>query len=90
MVGRATHVSVEIPAKTIFSRPVALIVATKFSSSQAFMDDRLIGVCFANTARISEEAFFAPLCETIGCRHEILFRVEALNSFRPELVHSQP
>jgi len=29
---------------------VALIAATKFWSSHAFMDDRSIGVCFGNTA----------------------------------------
>jgi len=43
------HVSVQSPAKTIFLRPVALIAATKFWSSHAFMDDRSIGVCFGNT-----------------------------------------
>src|ERR1700744_5030072 len=51
MVGRATQVSVQSPASTIFLRPVFSIAATKFLSSQEFIEDRSIGSCPGNTAR---------------------------------------
>src|SRR5207253_6503221 len=52
IVGRATQVSVHRPASTIFFRPLFLTAATKFSSSQEFMELRSIGVCFGKTAWI--------------------------------------
>src|SRR5713226_6992295 len=52
MVGSVTQLSVQSPDNTIFLRPVFSIAATKFLSSQEFIDDRSMGSCFGNTARI--------------------------------------
>src|SRR5258705_8547009 len=57
MVGRAMQVSVQRPAQTIFLRPVRAIAATKFLSSQEFIDDRSIGSWFGNTAFIWGQIF---------------------------------
>ena len=43
IVGSTTHVSVQRRLRTIFLRPVLLIAATKFASSQEFIDERSIG-----------------------------------------------
>src|ERR1700685_4772006 len=50
MVGRATQVSVQRPARTIFLRPVFSIAATKFLSSQEFIDERSMGSWAGKTA----------------------------------------
>src|SRR5438477_586499 len=50
IVGRATHVSVHKPARTIFFFPIFSIAATKFLSSHAFMDERSMGVLPGNRA----------------------------------------
>src|SRR4029077_10630298 len=50
IVGRATHVSVHKPARTIFFFPVFSIAATKFLSSHEFIDERSIGVLPGNSA----------------------------------------
>src|ERR1700730_15691735 len=52
MVGSATQVSVQRPDNTIFRRPLFSIAATKFLSSQEFIDERSIGTCFGNIAWI--------------------------------------
>src|SRR6266851_7277008 len=52
MVGNATQVSVQSPVKTIFLRPLFSMAATKFLSSQEFIDVRSIGTCPGNTAWI--------------------------------------
>ncbi len=52
MVGSATQVSVHNPDRTIFFLPVFSIAATKFLSSQEFMDERSINGCSGKTARI--------------------------------------
>src|SRR5258705_2364887 len=57
MVGRAIQVSVQRPAQTIFLRPVRSIAATKFLSSQEFIEDRSIGSCFGKTAFIWGQIF---------------------------------
>src|SRR5258705_12977582 len=57
MVGRAIQVSVQRPAQTIFLRPVRSIAATKFLSSQEFIEDRSIGSWFGNTALIWGQIF---------------------------------
>src|SRR6266436_2118400 len=51
------QVSVQRPAQTIFLRPVRSIAATKFLSSQEFMEDRSIGSWFGNTASIWGQIF---------------------------------
>ena len=43
MVGRATQVSVHKPQSTIFFRPLFSMAATKFLSSQEFMEERSMG-----------------------------------------------
>src|SRR5713226_2074696 len=57
MVGSATQVSVQSPAKTIFFRPLFSIAATKFLSSQEFIDVRSIGTWFGKTALICGQRF---------------------------------
>src|ERR1700761_119408 len=52
IVGSATHVSVHSPASTIFFRPERSIAATKFLSSQEFIEERSIGSLPGKTARI--------------------------------------
>src|SRR5229473_1939914 len=52
MVGSATQVSVQRPDNTIFRRPLFSIAATKFLSSQEFIDERSIGTCFGKIAWI--------------------------------------
>src|SRR6267143_1209502 len=65
-VGRATHVSVHRPANTIFFRPLFSIAATKFLSSQAFMEVRSIDTCFGKTAWTCGHVFpLKPLVSTV-------------------------
>src|SRR5467141_549142 len=56
-VGRATHVSVHRPARTIFFRPLFSIAATKFLSSQASIEVRSIGTWVGKTALIWGQRF---------------------------------
>src|ERR1700735_3138058 len=57
IVGSATQVSVQSPAKTIFFRPLFSIAATKFLSSQAFIEVRSTGTLFGKTAVIWGQIF---------------------------------
>src|ERR1700731_3914252 len=52
MVGSATQVSVQSPARTIFFRPLFSIAATKSLSSQASIEVRSMGTWFGKTALI--------------------------------------
>src|SRR6266853_3314137 len=56
-VGSATQVSVHRPESTIFFRPDLRIAATKFSSSQEFMELRSIGATFGHSAWIWGQRF---------------------------------
>src|SRR5688572_23141999 len=51
-VGSATQVSVHKPASTIFFLPDFSMAATKFASSQEFIELRSMGVTPGNAARI--------------------------------------
>src|SRR5712692_7402624 len=51
-VGSATQVSVHSPARTIFFFPLFSMAATKSLSSQEFIEDRSMGVCFGKIAWI--------------------------------------
>src|SRR5229473_370928 len=71
MVGRATQVSVQSPHKTIFLRPVRWIAATKFLSSQEFIEERSMGSCFGNTdliwgQRLPLKLFVSTVVSTTG------------------------
>src|SRR5438132_184504 len=71
MVGSATHVSVHRPDKTIFFRPVFSIAATKFLSSQEFMEERSMGTWFGKIAwicgqRFPLNAFVSTVLRTTG------------------------
>src|SRR5580704_19509243 len=64
MVGSATHVSVHRPHRTIFFLPVLSIAATKFLSSQEFIEERSIGVRSGKMALSSGHIF--PLNDLVS------------------------
>src|SRR6266404_1534721 len=60
MVGKAMQTSVQRPARTIFLRPVRSIAATKFLSSQEFIDVRSIVSWFGKTSDLKGDADLSP------------------------------